>query len=76
MRVEIVQGEARYELTSGDPVDIVVAGRTYTLHEDKVLVLPWSTPPQSEAVHPPEGREPLRRGVGADFDAPVHDPFL
>jgi hypothetical protein len=32
--------------------------------------------PQAESVQPPEGREALRRGVGADFDAPVHDPSL
>jgi alpha,alpha-trehalose phosphorylase len=74
--VEIVEGEARYQLTRGGPIDITIAGRLYTLHEDKVLVVPWSTMPQAESVQPPEGREALRRGVGADFDAPVHDPSL
>jgi alpha,alpha-trehalose phosphorylase len=74
--VEIVEGEARYQLTRGGPIDITIAGRLYTLHEDKVLVVPWSTMPQAESVQPPEGREALRRGVGADLDAPVHDPSL
>ena len=75
IRVEIVPGEARYELTRGGPVDLLLDGRTFTLHEGKVLVLPWTSPPQEEDVAPPKGREPLRRGVGADLDAPVHDPW-
>jgi alpha,alpha-trehalose phosphorylase len=74
IRVEIVPGEARYEVTRGGPVELQLDGRTFTLHEGKVLVMPWVSPPQEDDVAPPKGREPLRRGVGADRDAPVHDP--
>ena len=74
LRVEIVPGEAHYEVTNGDPVELQIADREYTLRQGKVLTLPWTSPPQHEEVSPPMGREPLRRGVGADLDAPVHDP--
>jgi hypothetical protein len=37
-------------------------------------VLPWSPVPPDGVISPPPGRAPLERGVGADRDAPVHEP--
>jgi alpha,alpha-trehalose phosphorylase len=72
--VEIVRGEARYELLSGNPIDLVHHGRSFTLGRDEKVVLPWSPLPPDGEVRPPQNRSPLQRGVGADRDVPVHGP--
>jgi alpha,alpha-trehalose phosphorylase len=74
LRVEIVPGEARYELLSGEPIELLHDGRPALLGPGAPLVLPWSDRGTDHRVEPPQGREALRRGVGADLDAPVHQP--
>jgi alpha,alpha-trehalose phosphorylase len=74
LRVEIVPGEARYELLSGEPIELLHDGRPAFLSAGAPLVLPWSPRGTDHRVEPPQGREALRRGVGADLDAPVHQP--
>jgi alpha,alpha-trehalose phosphorylase len=74
LKVEIRPGEARYELVSGEPFSIVHDGRPVTLEEDTPVTLPWSDRTTEHRVSPPKGREALRRGVGADLDAPVSSP--
>jgi alpha,alpha-trehalose phosphorylase len=74
LRVEIVPGEARYELLSGEPIELLHDGRPALLGSGAKLVLPWSDRSTDHRVEPPQGREALRRGVGADLDAPVHQP--
>ena len=74
LRVEIVPGEARYQLLSGEPIELFHDGRPALLGAGAPLVLPWSDRSTDHRVQPPKGREALRRGVGADLDAPVHEP--
>ena len=74
LRVEILPGEARYELLSGEPLELAHEDGGLTLEEGTPVVLPWTDRSEAHRVAPPHGREALRRGVGADFDAPVHDP--
>jgi hypothetical protein len=69
-----VPGEARYELLSGEPIELLHDGRPALLGPGAPLVLPWSDRGTDHRVEPPQGREALRRGVGADLDAPVHQP--
>jgi alpha,alpha-trehalose phosphorylase len=72
LRVEIVPEAARYELLSGNSIELIHHGQRFTLHADEPVVLPWSPVPPDGVVSPPRGRSPLQRGVGADSDAPVH----
>jgi len=74
LRVEIVPGEARYELISGESLELLHHGTRFTLTAAEPVVLPWSPVPPDGVISPPPGRAPLERGVGADRDAPVHEP--
>jgi alpha,alpha-trehalose phosphorylase len=74
LRVEIVRHEVRYELVSGDAIDLFHEGTRFSLGPGAAVVRPWSERVEEHPVAPPHGREPLRRGVGADRDAPVHEP--
>jgi len=71
IRVEIVAGEARYQLLDGLPLDLCHHGQPFTLTAEEPVVLPWSPVPADGEVRPPLHRAPLQRGVGADRDAPV-----
>jgi alpha,alpha-trehalose phosphorylase len=66
VKVEIVPGEARYELDEGGPIEVVHHGERVALAAGAPQVLPWEPPPPAPAVGPPPGREPTASGVGAD----------
>ncbi len=74
VRVEIRPGEVSYELASGESMTLLHEGQEVLLTADRAVVLPWTPRPPDGVVSPPQGREALRRGVGADTDAPVHEP--
>jgi len=59
--VEILAGEARYTLTSGDPVAIVHHGQQATVEPGKPLSLPIPPLPALETPAQPPGRAPARR---------------
>ena len=63
LKVEIVHGEARYELAAGDPIDIVHHGQRTRLTASAPCVLPWEPPRQQTPVGPPPGREPWASAV-------------
>jgi alpha,alpha-trehalose phosphorylase len=65
LKVEIVPGEARYELGDGDPIDIGHHGDRTRLAAGAPCVLPWESPRQGTPVGPPPGREPSASNVGA-----------
>ena len=64
--MEITPGQARYELVSGEPLDIIHDGSPVTLVASEPQTLAWTAPPDLPPVTPPTGREPMRRGIGAD----------
>jgi alpha,alpha-trehalose phosphorylase len=66
IKVEIVPGEARYELAEGDPIEVVHHGQRVRLAAGSLRVLPWEPPPPGPPAAPPPGREPSASGVGAD----------
>jgi alpha,alpha-trehalose phosphorylase len=67
LRVEILPGEARYELLDGAPLDVLHHGTAVRLVAGApATARPWSPPPADAAVAPPAGREPFRHGIGAD----------
>ena len=73
LRIAIGDGEARYELAAGEPVELVHHGHPVTLTADEPLTLSCPAAPAVEPVRPPHGREPMRRGVGSNGVAP-HTP--
>ncbi len=67
LRVEISPGEARYELLAGEPLELLHHGEPFTLEAGapQARSCPVAAP-EPPAVGPPPGREPSRRGVGAE----------
>jgi alpha,alpha-trehalose phosphorylase len=65
LKVEVVPGEATYELVAGDPLDVVHHGRPARLEPGRPTTLSWVAPPPLADVGPPVGREPSVFGVGA-----------
>jgi len=64
--VEITPGQARYEVVSGEPLDIVHDRSAVTLVAGEPQTLAWTALPDRPPAAPPPGREPMRRGIGAD----------
>ncbi len=64
LRIEVGPGTTRYELLSGDPLELLHFGAPVTVAPGTptVLACPDEMPPSS--VEPPPEREALRRGVG------------
>ena len=74
LKVTMADGKVTYEVLSGDPLTIGHDGIEVTVAVDQPVVCDWDGQREAPTVVPPPGREPLRRGVGADSDAPVHWP--
>lgn len=72
--VELLPARARYDLLAGDALEIVHHGERVRVSAGTPLELSCPAPPTLPPVSPPPGREPLRRGMGADAPAPVHRP--
>ena len=70
----MADGKVTYEVLSGEPLTIGHDGIEITVAVDEPVVCDWDGQREPPTVVPPPGREPLRRGVGADSDAPVHRP--
>ncbi|MEX2659845.1 MAG: glycosyl hydrolase family 65 protein [Acidimicrobiales bacterium] len=66
LHVEVTSDGARYELLQGDALELLHDGEPVTVEPGVVLSRPLATPPDAPPVAPPVGREPLRRGIGAD----------
>jgi alpha,alpha-trehalose phosphorylase len=61
LRVEVVPGEARYELLDGEPLELRHAGTPFTLAAGEPQRHPWSVPPAGPAPEQPPHRAPSRR---------------
>jgi alpha,alpha-trehalose phosphorylase len=59
--VEVRRDRARYELTAGDPLDVVHHGERLTLRPGEPVTRGWRPTTPSEMVAPPAGRAPLPR---------------
>ncbi len=70
LRVEVHRDGARYELVSGPPLETFHHGRHIELRQGEPMELPSPPPPVVPPVRPPHGREPGRRGVGANGTGP------
>jgi alpha,alpha-trehalose phosphorylase len=68
LKVEVVPGEARYELIAGEPLEVLHHGEAITVRPMSPVTLAWQAQqPPHDAVAPPRGREPVpaRLGSGA-----------
>jgi alpha,alpha-trehalose phosphorylase len=66
LHIEITAEEARYELLRGDAIDLQHHGSSFRLEPDDPQVLPIPARPDVPSVTPPPGRQPCKRGVGAN----------
>ena len=64
LRIEVAPGTTRYEVLSGDPLELLHHGDPVTVKpgDPAVLACPDEAPPSP--IEPPPEREPLRRGIG------------
>jgi alpha,alpha-trehalose phosphorylase len=61
LRVEIVPGEARYELRDGEPLELRHDGTPFTLEHGSPQAHPWRAPSAGETPEQPLHRAPTRR---------------
>ena len=61
LRVEIVPGEARYELLDGEPLELRHDHTDFTLQAGEPQAHPWRAPEVGEAPQQPAHRAPSRR---------------
>jgi alpha,alpha-trehalose phosphorylase len=61
LRVEIVPGEARYELVDGEPLALRHDHTDFTLEHGDPQTFAWRPPPAGEAPEQPPHRAPSRR---------------
>jgi alpha,alpha-trehalose phosphorylase len=61
LRVEIVPGEARYELVDGEPLGLRHDHTDFTLEHGAPQTFAWRPPPAGEAPEQPPHRAPSRR---------------
>jgi alpha,alpha-trehalose phosphorylase len=66
IRVEIDGAETRYELLTGEAIDLRHHGDLFTLQPGVVWSAPCALPPDVPAVEPPAGRDPCRHGIGQE----------
>jgi alpha,alpha-trehalose phosphorylase len=61
LRVEIVPGEARYELVDGEPLELRHDNTPFTLERGSPQTLPWRAPQAEQTPAQPAHRAPTRR---------------
>jgi alpha,alpha-trehalose phosphorylase len=61
LRVEIVPGEARYELIAGEPLELRHDHTDFTLERGAPQAHPWTAPPAGDPPEQPPHRAPSRR---------------
>lgn len=66
LRIEFNAHEARYELVSGEPIELIHHGERFTLEPGNPRTLGCPAIPRVPKVAPPPGREAGRRGVGSN----------
>lgn len=66
LRIEIGPDEARYEMFTGEPLELLHHGAPFTLTPESPQTLACPKPPEIPTVAPPHGRSAGRRGVGAN----------
>jgi len=71
LRVDIRGDDVCYELVDGEPLDLWHDGSSVRIAVGSPCTRSWSPPPAVSPVSPPPGREPARRGIGADVRPPT-----
>jgi alpha,alpha-trehalose phosphorylase len=66
LRVDIGRDQARYEVVSGEPLEVLHEGTPLSLTPGVPQVCACHVPSDSLRVQPPPGRAPNCQGVGAD----------
>jgi alpha,alpha-trehalose phosphorylase len=61
LRVEIVPGEARYELVDGEPLALRHGDTSFTLEPGSPQAFPWEAPSPGPTPEQPPHRAPSRR---------------
>jgi alpha,alpha-trehalose phosphorylase len=61
VRVEVVPGEAHYELLDGEAIELRHVDTTFTLEPGATQAFPWKAPKVAQAPEQPPGRAPTRR---------------
>jgi alpha,alpha-trehalose phosphorylase len=74
LKISIDPTHVRYELLDGSPIELLHCDEAVTVTSDGPVTRPLPERVVALGVTPPIGREPLRRGVGADSDPPVRLP--
>jgi len=64
--VEVTSEHARYELLSGEPLDVLHHGEPVRLSMELPQARTYPAPPALPAIAPPPGREACRHGIGAN----------
>jgi alpha,alpha-trehalose phosphorylase len=76
LRIDIRPDEARYELLTGEPLDVLHHGIPMTLAPAAPQTCSCPAPPEPQPVRPPLGRAPCQQGVGADANDQEVTPQL
>lgn len=66
LRVEFTASEARYEMVSGEPIELIHHGERFMLEPGAPKVMVCPNVPEIPPVEPPPGREACRFGVGSN----------
>jgi hypothetical protein len=62
--VDVLPGEAHYELVTGKPLEILHHGEPIALRPGSTITVAWHAPKSpGDAIAPPQGREPFPDGV-------------
>jgi alpha,alpha-trehalose phosphorylase len=61
VRVEVVAGEARYELNAGDSIELRHVDTKFTLEQGSPQAFSWQAPSAGPAPEQPPHRAPTRR---------------
>ncbi|MDP8908684.1 MAG: family 65 glycosyl hydrolase [Chloroflexota bacterium] len=68
LRVDIDTDHACYELTAGEPLEVLHHGERVNLKPDSPQTRSYPVLLEPTTVHPPPRRDPCRPGVGAEVD--------
>jgi alpha,alpha-trehalose phosphorylase len=71
LRIEFTASEARYELISGEAIDLLHHGEQFTLKPGVLQVMSCPAISDLPPVEPPIGRDACRRGIGANGRDPI-----
>jgi alpha,alpha-trehalose phosphorylase len=69
LTVEVEPGRARYELTEGEPLELLHHGTSFRLQRNDPVIREWELTPPGAPASPPAGRAPSRRDGARPRDA-------